>query len=418
MKVLVIGGGGREHALVWGLQRSPGVNEVVCIPGNAGIATIARCVPADAAKVDVLLTLARKEAPDLVVIGPEVPLAAGLTDDLLREGMRVFGPVQSAARLESSKGFAKNFMQRWQIPTAAYRVCGTVDEVRASLSTFAGRVVVKTDGLAAGKGVILCDTAAEALAAAETLFLGGQHGSPAAALVVEEMLDGPELSFFALCDGRRAVAFGAAQDHKRLGEGDTGPNTGGMGAYSTPSMLPAGLGTECLNIAQKTVDGMAAEGSPFTGVLFIGLMLTQAGPRVLEFNTRFGDPETEALLLRLETPLAELLMAAAEGDLSRVPVRLNQRSAACVVAASGGYPGSYPTGLPIHGLTDIPPGVEVFHAGTALGDGQIVTAGGRVLVAAALGDDLSQALGQIYAALERIKFEGMYYRRDIGKQAL
>lgn len=414
----MIGGGGREHALVWALQRSPGVEEVVCVPGNAGIATSARCVSAEVAEIGALLAIVREEAPDLVVIGPEVPLAAGLTDDLLHEGVHVFGPIRSAARLESSKGFAKDFMLRWEIATAAYRVCNTMEHVRASLSTLAGRVVVKADGLAAGKGVILCDTAAEALEAAETLFRGGPYGPPANALVVEEMLSGPELSFFALCDGQRAVALGAAQDHKRLGEGDTGPNTGGMGAYSTPSMLPAELATECLQIAQKTVDGMAAEGSPFTGVLFIGLMLTAAGPRVLEFNTRFGDPETEALLLRLETPLADLLMAAAEGDLARVPVRLSEQAAACVVAASGGYPGSYSTGLSIHGLTDIPPGVEIFHAGTASRDGQIVTAGGRVLVAAALGDDLPTALAQIYSALDKINFEGMYFRRDIGKQAL
>ncbi len=419
MKLLVLGGGGREHALVWALAQSPRVRSIVCTPGNPGIAALARCVPGDPADVIAMQSIAEQEAPDLVVIGPEVPLAAGVTDALLARGLRVFGPTRAAARLESSKAFAKECMLRFGIPTAAYQVCGTLEEVRSALPRLPEAVVVKADGLAAGKGVVLCDTPAEALAAADTLLRGGPFGPPAALLVVEERLAGPELSFFALCDGTRAVTLAAAQDHKRLGEGDTGSNTGGMGAYSTSSMLPPELAAQCLRFATQVIEGMRAQGTPFTGVLFIGLMLTPDGPRVLEFNTRFGDPETEAILLRLETPLADLLLAAVEGDLSRTPVRLSPRASACVVAASGGYPGSYSTGYPIDGLPALDGVAHVFHAGTATGDsGQIVTSGGRVLVVAATGDTLSDALRPVYQALEGVTFQGMYYRRDIGKQAL
>ena len=419
MKVLVIGGGGREHALVWALLRSGDVESVVCTPGNAGIASLVRCIPGDVANVSVMQRIAADEAPDLVVIGPEVPLAAGLTDVLLAQGLRVFGPSKAAARLESSKAFAKEFMQRWQIPTAAYRVCSTLVEVQEALAEFSGGIVVKADGLAAGKGVILCDTPAEALEAAISLFRGGPFGPPAAALVLEERLSGPELSFFSLCDGTRAVPLAAAQDHKRLGAGDTGPNTGGMGAYSTSSMLPSDLAKNCLQIATQVVRGMAAERTPFTGVLFIGLMLTPDGPRVLEFNTRFGDPETEAILLRLQSPLADLLLAAAQGALPGTPVALSPQASACVVAASGGYPGTYRVGHPIDGLDLIRPGVQVFHAGTAFDSaGRVVTSGGRVLVVAALGDTLAEALKPVYAALEHIRFADMYFRWDIGAQAL
>lgn len=419
MKVLVIGGGGREHAVVWALGRSPGVSSVVCTPGNAGIASLARCVAGDVADVDAMEAIARAEAPDLVVIGPEVPLAAGLTDRLISRGFLVFGPTAAAARLESSKAFAKEFMQRWGIPTAAYRVCRSLDEVEAALSTLAGKAVVKADGLAAGKGVIVCDTEEDVLDAAALLFRGGLAGPPTESLVIEDRLFGTEVSFFALCDGTRAVALAAAQDHKRLGEGDTGPNTGGMGAYSTASLLSPALATTCLQIATQVVQGMAAEQSPFLGVLFIGLMLTPDGPRVLEFNTRFGDPETEAILLRLETPLADLLLAAARGDLSGLPVVLTPRASACVVAASGGYPGAYTAGRVIEGLDAVAEEVHVFHAGTAADEmGRVVTAGGRVLVLAATGDDLADALRPVYAALRTLHFDHMYYRRDIGAQAL
>ena len=358
------------------------------------------------------------ERPDLVVIGPEIPLACGVVDALEADGVRVFGPTRAAARLESSKAFAKEFMQRWRIPTAAYSVCGSVAEVREKQAGFPARMVVKADGLAAGKGVILCETHAEAVAAAEDLFGGRLLEVAAESVVLEEMLEGPEISYFALCDGERAVTLGFAQDHKRVGEGDTGPNTGGMGAYSTDGLVSAET-AEWLhgNVAQRVVDGMKAEGTPFQGVLFTGLMMTASGPRVLEFNTRFGDPETEALLLRLDCDLVDLLEAAVEGRLTRDLVRLKPGAAACVIAASAGYPGAYSSGKVISGLDAVAEDVEVFHAGTARREGQIVTAGGRVLAVSATGASLDEVLRRIYSALEGIEFEGMQFRRDIGWRA-
>ena len=412
MKVLVLGGGGREHALVWALRQSARVSELVCAPGNAGIASLARCVPVAAADVADVLRLVQAEQPELVVIGPEVPLAAGVVDALQAHGVRVFGPTKAAAMLETSKGFAKDFMDRWHIETAGYRICSSLPTVQAALAEFGERVVVKADGLAAGKGVVLCASHAEALAAAADLLAAGP-------VVLEEMLDGPEVSFFAVCDGTTAVALAAAQDHKRVGEGDTGPNTGGMGAYSTDELVPAALAAEMLVVAQRVVDGMRAEGSPFTGVLFTGFMLTAQGPRVLEFNTRFGDPETEAIVLRLETELLDLLEAAVDGRVAAAPVKLKRGATACVVAASEGYPGELVLGRTITGLAEpLAEGVQVFHAGTALRSGEVVTAGGRVLVVAAAGANLREALAKAYGALAGIKFAGMHYRRDIGWQAL
>ena len=411
MKVLVLGGGGREHALVWALRKSERVTEVVCAPGNAGIAGLARCVGVDAGDVGAVLELVKREQPGLVVVGPEVPLAAGVVDALEARGVRVFGPTRAAARLETSKGFAKGFMGRWGIATAGYRVCASLAEVREALGGFGPQVVVKADGLAAGKGVVLCATHAEAVAAAEDLLSGGP-------VVVEEMLEGPEVSFFAVCDGTTAVALAAARDHKRVGEGDTGANTGGMGAYSADALMPEGMAAEMLGVAQKVVDGMRAEGVPFSGVLFTGFMLTAGGPKVLEFNTRFGDPETEAIVLRLETDLLDLLEAAVEGRVGECAVRLKPGASACVVAASAGYPGAYVGGKVISGADSVAEGVEIFHAGTALREGELVTAGGRVLVVAAAGEDLREALRKVYGAMAGIRFEGMQYRRDIGKAGL
>ena len=411
MRILVLGGGGREHALVWALRKSARVTEVLCAPGNAGIAGLARCVPADVGNVDEVLALVERERPQLVVVGPELPLAAGVVDALQAAGVRVFGPRQQAARLETSKGFAKAFMGRRGIATAAYRVCPTMREVDEALPDFGVRVVVKADGLAAGKGVVLCGSQAEARAAAADLLSTGP-------VVLEEMLDGPEVSFFAVCDGQHAVALAAAQDHKRVGEGDTGPNTGGMGAYSADGLVTPELADEMLDVAQRVVDGMRAEGEPFQGVLFTGFILTAEGPQVLEFNTRFGDPETEAIVLRLETELLDLLEAAVDGRADQCTVRLKPGASACVVAASEGYPGTYPVGRLIRGLAGpFAQGVEVFHAGTSLSDGDLVTAGGRVLVVAAAGANLREALGKVYAALAGIRFEGMQYRRDIGWRA-
>jgi phosphoribosylamine--glycine ligase len=419
MKILVIGGGGREHALVRALGSSARLTEMVCAPGNGGIAAEARCVPLEVGSVAAIQALVQAEGPNLVVIGPEIPLAAGVVDALEAEGVPVFGPSRAAAQLESSKAFAKEFMRRWGIPTAAYAVCGSVAEVRSALTGFPPEVVVKADGLAAGKGVILCQTHEEAVTAAEDLFGGGLLGEVAEKVVLEEMLVGPEISYFAICDGESAVTLGFAQDHKRIGEGDTGPNTGGMGAYSTDDLVTAEEAAWLHEkVGQRVVDGMRAEGMPFRGVLFTGVMMTADGPKVLEFNTRFGDPETEALLLRLDCDLVGLLEDAVRGTLRGDAVRLKPGVAACVVLASGGYPGAYGSGKVILGLESVAAGVEVFHAGTARLDGELVTAGGRVLAVSAVGSTLQDVLTRIYGAVAGISFDGMQYRRDIGWRAL
>ncbi len=418
MRILVIGGGGREHALCWSLLRSSRVGEVVCAPGNAGIATLARCVPVDQASVPDMLRVTGQTAPDLVLIGPEVPLAAGIVDALQTAGVRVFGPTQAAARLESSKSFAKAFMQRHGIATARYHLCSTMDEVRAALPLFTAPVVVKADGLAAGKGVVIAPSLPEAeTAASDLLQLGGT-------LVLEEFLDGEELSFFALCDGTIAVPIAAAQDHKRLLDGDLGPNTGGMGAYSTDALLPTTLRDDLLrNVAQRTVDGMRAEGTPFHGILFCGIMLTPRNgslvPMVLEFNTRWGDPETEAIVLRLSTDMLDLVDASIDGTCAGLNVALKPGAAACVIAASAGYPAAPRKGDVIHGLTTpLPQDTMVFHAGTAPQGRDIVTAGGRVLAVSAAAPTLQDALDHCYAALQHIHFDGIQFRHDIGARAL
>ena len=420
-KVLLIGAGGREHALAWALRKSPRVGEIVCAPGNGGIAAVARCVPVDAGDLDALVRLAAIEDPALVVIGPEAPLALGLVDALQRRGIRVFGPTRAAAALESSKAFAKRFMQRHAIPTASYAVCTSLAEAREALALFPGAVVVKADGLHAGKGVVLCEDRAEAELALEGLFRGTLLGAPVTGVVLEERLQGEEVSFLLMSDGRHVAPFVPAQDHKRIGEGDLGMNTGGMGVYSTDTMMTASMQQWIVHhIAQPTIDGMAAESTPFVGVLFVGLMMTARGPMVLEYNTRFGDPETQAILLRLESDLYEALEASVEGRLSDTMFRWRLGASVGVVAASGGYPGSYRTGFPISGLVEASalPGVEVFHAGTALVDGGYRTAGGRVLSVAVEAPTLPEALSRAYAAMEKIRFEGMYYRRDIALRAL
>ncbi len=425
MKILVIGGGGREHALVWALRRSARVSEIVCAPGNAGIADVARCLPLDINDLDATVALAVAEQPGLVVVGPEAPLSLGLVDALQQLGIRTFGPTREAAQLETSKAFAKEFMRRNDIPTAAYAVCTTPDEVTAALREFIVPVVVKADGLAAGKGVVICMTHAEAEAAAAQMFSGELLGAEVSNVVIEEFLAGEELSFFALCDGRTAVPIAAAQDHKRVGEGDIGPNTGGMGAYSSDDLMgPEMRAWLTENVAQKVVTGMREQWSEFRGILFCGMMLVPHGdgtvrPTVLEFNTRFGDPETEALMLRLETDLLDILEASIDGTASGLNVTLRTGASACVIAASGGYPGKYTGGKAISGLEGVPPDVVVFHCGTAERDGDIVTSGGRVLAVTASSEaGLEDALGKIYAALDRISFEGMQFRRDIGWRAL
>ncbi len=421
MKVLILGSGGREHALAWAVARSPRVTQIVCAPGNGGIAHVARCVPVNLKDVDAMIRLVEAEQPALTIVGPELPLSLGIVDALQQRGFRVFGPTRAAAVLESSKGFAKLFLQRHNIPTANYAVCTGTAEVAKALEMFHPPIVVKADGLAAGKGVIICQTRSTALEAAEGLFTGELLGDAEQQVVIEEFLQGDEISFLCLSDGTHVAPLLPAQDHKRIGEGDTGPNTGGMGVYSTDAMLTPEMSEWILHhVARPTVEGMAGEGTPFVGVLYCGLMMTARGPQVLEFNARFGDPETQAILVRLESDLVDALEACIDGRLAETPFRWAQGASACVVASSGGYPGSYKTGLPITGLSAAAqvPGVEVFHAGTVQVGGQMLTAGGRVLGVTAAADSLAEALDRAYQALAEIHFEGMYYRRDIGHRAL
>ena len=425
MKVLVIGGGGREHALVWALRKSAQVTEVLCAPGNGGIAQLARCIPVDQSNLHEMVNIVAIEQPALTVVGPELPLFVGLVDELTKRGFRVFGPTQAAAKLETSKAFAKEFMQRHDIPTAAHAICTTLDEVSHELRRFTVPVVVKADGLAAGKGVVICETHLQAEEAAAQMFSGDLLGTRETEVVLEEFLTGEELSFFALCDGTHAIEIASAQDHKRIGEGDTGLNTGGMGAYSTDGLATPAMRQWLLrNVAQKVVDGMRSEGDPFKGILFCGIMMTPRGPMVLEFNTRFGDPETEAILLRLETDILDLFDASIDGAVNQLSIKMRPGASVCVIAASGGYPGKYATGKPIAGLPPVDRSegqsedVVVFHSGTAFKDGQLVTAGGRVLAISAAALDLRTALNKAYAELAKISFEGMQFRRDIAHRAL
>jgi phosphoribosylamine---glycine ligase len=421
MKVLVIGAGGREHALVWSISRSPRLSEVVCAPGNAGISQLARCVPASVKDLDDLLRVTSVESPDLVVVGPELPLSLGLADELKRRSIPVFGPTQNAALLESSKAFAKRFMQRHNIPTASYAVATSKEEALQSIDLFHLPLVIKADGLASGKGVIVCESKQEAADAVSGLLGGELLGSMQSSIVIEEFLTGEEISFLTLTDGKYVRPLVPAQDHKRIGEGDKGPNTGGMGVYSTDNMLDSSMRDWILHhIAQPTIDGMAAEGAPFVGVLYIGLMMTARGPMVLEFNARFGDPETQAILTRLDSDLLTVFEDCVAGRLHESPLHWKPGASACVIASSAGYPGSYTTGQIIHGLEEAAriPGVEVFHSGTRMVDGQIATDGGRVLGVTAASATLPDSLALVYEALRKIEFEGMYYRKDIGHRWL
>jgi phosphoribosylamine---glycine ligase len=421
MKVLILGSGGREHALAWAVARSPRVTQVVCAPGNGGIAQIARCVPVNLKDVSAMVRLAEAEQPGLTIVGPELPLSLGIVDALQERGLRVFGPTRAAAMLESSKGFAKRFLQRHNIPTANYAVCATAEELEEAVDVFHPPIVVKADGLAAGKGVLICDSRDAALEAAQGLFTGALLGEAERQVVIEEFLIGDELSFLCLSDGRHVAPLLPAQDHKRIGEGDTGPNTGGMGVYTTDDLLDPAMNEWILrHIAEPTVRGMAEEDTPFTGVLYCGLMMTARGPQVLEFNARFGDPETQAILVRLESDLVDALEACIDGRLSETELRWTPGASACVVASSAGYPGAYNTGLAITGLGAAAqvPGVEVFHAGSAQVGPQLLTSGGRVLGVTAAGAALEEALARAYQAMAEIQFEGIYFRRDIGHRAL
>src|SRR5450755_3551856 len=421
MKVLVIGSGGREHALVWKLRQSPRVSQIVCAPGNGGIGDEAECLPADIKSVESLLALAHRIQPDLTVVGPELPLQLGVVDEFASRNLRVFGPTKAAAQLESSKSFAKEFMQRHRIPTAHYAICNSQEDVRQALPRFSTPLVVKADGLAAGKGVVICTSKEEALMAAAEMFSGKLVGEAGSRVVLEECLQGDELSFLVLSDGERIAPLVAAQDHKRVGDGDIGPNTGGMGAYSTQTIVDEQMRNWLMqHIARPVVDGMKAEGAEYKGILYCGLMMTARGPMVLEFNCRFGDPETHPILMRLESDLVEALEASIDGRVSEGDFRWSNDASVCVVIASGGYPGSYEVGKRIDGLEDAAKmeGVKVFHAGTTARDGVFYTAGGRVLGVTARASELNTALQRVYEATAKIAFDGAHYRNDIAARAL
>jgi len=421
MKVLVIGSGGREHALVWKLRQSARVSKIYCSPGNGGIAQDAECVPADQKRVESLVAVANQLKPDLTVIGPELPLQMGVVDEFLQRGWPVFGPTKAAAQLESSKAFAKQFLQRHHIPTAHYAICTSNSEVKHELSLFSAPVVVKADGLAAGKGVVICKTKDEATTAAGEMLSGKMVGEAGARVVIEECLQGDEISFLVLSDGERVAPLVAAQDHKRVGDGDTGPNTGGMGAYSFPGLLDEQMTNWLLqHVARPTVAGMKAEGVEYKGILYCGLMMTARGPQVLEFNCRFGDPETQPILMRMESDLVEAIEASIEGRVSDGDFRWSQDASACVVMASGGYPGTIEVGKKITGVeeADKTEGVKVFHAGTSARDGAYYTSGGRVLGVNARAADLSSAVARAYEAVGKIQFDGAHWRKDIASRAL
>jgi phosphoribosylamine---glycine ligase len=420
MKILILGSGGREHALVWKLRQSPRVSKIYCAPGNGGIAAEAECLPADLKNIESLVNLAKRIEPDLTVVGPELPLTLGLVDRFTSEGWKTFGPTAAAAQLESSKSFAKLFMQRHHIPTAHYAICKSRDEVRDALSHFHMPIVLKADGLAAGKGVVISKTKEEATTVAAEMLSGKMLGEAGLSVVIEEFLQGEELSFLVLSDGDRVAPLVPAQDYKRIGDGDTGPNTGGMGAYSSQALLDEQMQNWIVqHIARPVVKGMRAEGMEYRGILYCGLMLTARGPMVLEFNCRFGDPEAQAILMRLESDLLEALEAAIEGRVSEGDFRWSRDAAACVVMASGGYPGTFEAGKKISGLEEVGrmQGVQVFHAGTSARDHTYFTAGGRVLGITARAPELKTAVARAYEALAKISFEGAHYRKDIAAKA-
>jgi phosphoribosylamine--glycine ligase len=423
MNVLIIGSGGREHALAWCAARSPRVERVFVAPGNAGTALEpgTENVPIGVSDQAGLVQFASERGIGLTIVGPENPLAEGIVDRFQAAGLPCFGPPAAAARLEGSKAFAKDFMQRHGIPTAAYGSFTDIDEAIAFIRDNGAPIVVKADGLAAGKGVIIAQTEAEAEAAVRDMLAGNAFGEAGHRVVIEEFLEGEEASFIVMADGRHALPLATSQDHKAAGDGDTGPNTGGMGAYSpAPVIDPAMHDRVMETVIGPTVRGLAEEGAPFTGFLYAGLIIGPDGtPRVLEFNVRFGDPETQPILLRMRSDLVELCLAALDGALDKAHVEWDERAALGVVLAAGGYPGAYETGHPITGLdSPLPAHVKVFHAGTALNDSTVVTAGGRVLCVTALGPTVADAQRDAYAACDAIRWEGRYCRRDIGYRAI
>jgi phosphoribosylamine--glycine ligase len=421
MKVLVVGGGGREHALVWKLSQSPRVKEVFCAPGNGGISQSARCLAIAADDLEGLARFSKDEKIDLTVVGPELPLTRGVVDLFQKERLRIFGAAKGAARLEGSKAFAKELMRQYNIPSAGYRVFDDRDEAVAYINKEGTPIVVKADGLAAGKGVILAGTVQEAVEAIDAIMVKRVFGEAGARVVIEELLEGEEASFIAFSDGEHVLPLASSQDHKAVYDNDQGPNTGGMGAYSPAPVVTPDVHDRIMEeIMIPTVKALATEGHPYQGVLYAGLMIKEGEPKVLEFNCRLGDPETQPIVMRMGGDLVPVIEACIEGDLTGVELSWDPRTAVCVVMASQGYPGSYEKGKPIHGLekAEMMPGVHCFHAGTAIKDGKYLTAGGRVLGVTGLGTGIKQAMELTYQAVAAISWEGVHFRTDIGKKAL
>ena len=420
MQVLVIGGGGREHALVWKIKQSPRVEKIFCAPGNAGTAEIAENIPIAADDIKGLLEFALQKEIGLTVVGPEQPLVKGIVDRFEEKGLRIFGPNARAAELEGSKSFSKDIMKKYGLPTAEYKTFNSADSAAKYIENKNCPLVVKADGLAAGKGVLLCQTADEALAAVDSIMGKRSFGEAGNQIVVEEFLEGEEVSVLAFSDGQTVLLMDSAQDHKAAYDGDKGPNTGGMGAYS-----PAPIFTETMRqkvrdkIMLPMIRAMQQEGRPYKGILYAGLMLTKTGPQILEFNARFGDPETQPLLVRMDSDIIPIFEACIDGTLDKCPLQWKNESSVCVVMAAKGYPDSYEKGKPISGLKDANalPGVVVFHAGTKEQDGEVLTQGGRVLGVTAIGEDTATAISRAYEAVEKIEWDGIHYRKDIGHRA-
>jgi phosphoribosylamine--glycine ligase len=416
MKVLVVGGGGREHALVWKIAQSPKVSQIFCAPGNAGIAKLAQCVPIGAEDIVALADFAQQEGIDLTVVGPEAPLCAGIVDEFQRRGLRIFGPTKSAAEIEGSKVFCRQLLAKWRIPSPKFAAFDDPNEAKSYIRQQGAPIVVKADGLAAGKGSIVCSTLDEALSAVDRIMVEREFGDAGKRIVVEEFLIGREASVMVFTDGRTVKPMLPSRDHKRLLDNDQGPNTGGMGAYCPVPDIDASLYDEIVETIMKpTIAALAAEGRPYKGVLYGGLMLTKEGPKVLEFNCRFGDPETQAVLPLLDADLVDICEAVIDERLHEVDVRWKDGACICVVMASAGYPGAYEKGKVITGIEEAEgeEGVIVFHAGTAMKDGQLVTSGGRVLGVTAIGRDFDEAVERVYKAVSKIHFDGAHYRRDI-----
>lgn len=421
MNILVVGSGGREHSLVWKIRQSHSVSKIFCAPGNAGTASIAQNAPVAAEDIHGLLKFTKENLIGLTVVGPEAPLCAGIVDLFTAEGLTIFGPDSKAARLEGSKAFMKSVLEKAGAPTAAYEAHTSRDEAVAALERFGGNVVVKADGLAAGKGVIVCGSKEEAVSAIDLVMTQKEFGEAGATVVLEERLEGEEASILAFCDGEKYHLMPAAQDHKRLGDGDTGPNTGGMGAYSPAPLVTPELSAAIEEkVIRPVLDTMRKEGHPYRGILYAGLMITKDGPKVLEFNCRFGDPECQPIMMRLKSDIVPLLMACAKYGLYDDPIEWDERAAACVVMASGGYPGAYEKGRIISGLESAATmqDVMVFHAGTSFKGHDVVNSGGRVLGVTALGGSVQAAVESAYQAVEKINWEGAVYRRDIGRRAI